>query len=244
MTKLTEKERIGFETILKEDIAAINRKFMNQIKDFWHISRKAVTEFKGFDKLAEEKIKLREQIKELEVQVHEIENVLNSEKLRPEQIVELGGTPNSYGQFGGASFYGIPVTSQFEYEIVEYIREHINLEIPAKILGDMAQATLRELTMSGTFETAKKVYSEFYELDFRSYGVDIPMRIGDLKKDKKLLDMAKESLQQVDRHMGLTNNSVKNITHSQEENYNEDDEDDEDEDYNEDVDVDDPLGFN
>ena len=58
MTKLTEKERKGFEDILKEDICAIDNKFMNQIKDFWSIARKAVTELKGFDKLTEQLLKM------------------------------------------------------------------------------------------------------------------------------------------------------------------------------------------
>ena len=35
MSKLTEREREGFEKILAEDLKAINAKFMNQIKDFW-----------------------------------------------------------------------------------------------------------------------------------------------------------------------------------------------------------------
>jgi len=240
MAKLTEKERNGFEEILKEDIKAINRKFMNQIKDFWHIARKAITELKGFDKLAEEKKNIQEQIKELQNKIHEIENVLNSEPLRPEQIVELGGFPDKYGRFNGSSFYGIPVTSQFEYEIVEYIREHINLDVPAKILGDMAKASLRQLTMSGTFEEARKTYDNFYSLDFRSYGVDIPMRLSDLSNDKKTLDLARESLQQVENHMSGAQNNIRNVTPPNLYLEEEDGEDNEED--NEKIDINDPLG--
>ena len=39
MTKLTEKEREGFEKILSQDLGAINARFMSQIKDFWGIAR-------------------------------------------------------------------------------------------------------------------------------------------------------------------------------------------------------------
>ena len=39
MPKLTEKEREGFEEILKQDLEEINKKFLNQIKDFRGIAR-------------------------------------------------------------------------------------------------------------------------------------------------------------------------------------------------------------
>jgi hypothetical protein len=194
MAKLTEKERIGFESILNQDLQAIDVKFMNQIKDFWNIARERVMMLKGWDKLKKEKQELNKQKEKIIERIHEIENIMNKENLLPEQIVELGGKPDTYGRFGGANFYGIPVTSQFEYEIVEYIRRKINLEIPAKILRDIAQASIRELTMAGTFEEARESYEKFYSLDFRKYGVDIPPRLKEVADNKKLLTQAGQSL--------------------------------------------------
>jgi len=94
--------------------------------------------------------------------IHEIESELNKQDLRPEQIVELGGTPDDYGRYKGANFYGIPVTSQFEYAVVEYIRKYIDLEIPVKFVNDLGRSCMREIAMSGTFEEARAAYEKFY----------------------------------------------------------------------------------
>jgi hypothetical protein len=195
MAKLTEKERSGFEEILRKDLVAINQKFMNQIKDYWNLSRTEVLKLRGWDKLIKEKHEAQEKIAKLKQRINEIENKMNSEDLLPEQIVELGGEPNEYGRYKGAKFYGIPVTSQFEYDIVEYIRDRINLDIPSKILRDICEASLRELTMAGTFDEAREAYQKFYSLDFRKYGVDIPPRLKEVVENKKMLEFAQKSLQ-------------------------------------------------
>src|SRR5512137_2897022 len=141
MPKLTEREREGFEEILTKDLAAINKRFMNQIKDFWGIARTEILKRKGWDKLMREKDDLEIEKKRIINRIHDIEGVLSEEKLRVEQVVELGGKSNDYGKYSGANFYGIPVESQFDYEIVEYIRANIDLEIPSKILRDVCQSS-------------------------------------------------------------------------------------------------------
>jgi len=199
MPKLTEREREGFEKILSKDLAAINDRFMNQIKDFWGIARAEILRRKGWDKLIKEKEELNLQQNQTKNRIHEIENTLSKDPLLVEQVVELGGKANDYGKFSGANFYGIPVDSQFEYEIVEYIRENIDLEIPSKILRDVCQSSIRALVMSGTFEEARAAYEKFYSLDFRKYGVDIPPRLDDICEDKKMMLYAQQSLNQIDK---------------------------------------------
>ena len=199
MTKLTGDERQGFEKILAKDLAAINDRFMNQIKDFWGISRQKVMERRGWDKLVREKTELQKRQNEIKNRIHEIESKMSNEPLRVEQAVELGGTPTDYGKMKGANFYGIPVESQFEYEIVEYIRSNIDLEIPAKILQDVCRSSIRALVMAGTFEEARAAYEKFYSLDFRKYGVDIPPRLDDMCNDKKTMMYAQQSLQQIEK---------------------------------------------
>jgi hypothetical protein len=199
VTKLTSDERQGFEKILAKDLAAINDRFMNQIKDFWGISRKKVMERRGWDKLVQEKEELDTRKKEILNRIHEIESIMSNEPLRVEQAVELGGTPTDFGKLRGANFYGIPVESQFEYEIVEYIRSNIDLEIPSKILRDVCQSSIRALVMAGTFEEAREAYEKFYSLDFRKYGVDIPPRLDDICNDKKRMEYAQQSLQQIEK---------------------------------------------
>ena len=199
MTKLTEREREGFERILGKDLAAINNSFMSQIKDFWGTSRQKIMERRGWDKLVCEKEELETQQKIIRNRIHEIESIMNSEPLLVEQVVELGGKSNEYGKCSGASFYGIPVTSQFEYEIVEYIRNNIDLEIPSKILRDVCKSSIRALVMSGTFEEARGAYEKFYSLDFRKFGVDIPPRLAEICEDKKTMLYAQQSLQQIER---------------------------------------------
>lgn len=199
MPKLTEREREGFEKILISDLKAINSRFMSQIKDFWGIARIKVLETKGWDELIKEKEVLEIQRKQIIQRIHEIEHILNSEHLRAEQVVELGGKANENGRVDGANFYGIPVTSQFEYEIVDYIRDNIDLEIPSKVLRDVCESSIRALVMAGTFEEARAAYEKFYSLDFRKYGVDIPPRLDELCSDKKLMSYAQQSLQQIER---------------------------------------------
>jgi hypothetical protein len=199
MPKLTEREREGFEKILSKDLAAINDRFMNQIKDFWGIARAEILRRKGWDKLIKEKEELDLQQKQIKNRIHEIESTLSKDPLLIEQVVELGGKANDYGKFSGANFYRIPVDSQFEYEIVEYIRENIDLEIPSKILRDVCQSSIRALVMSGTFEEARAAYEKFYSLDFRKYGVDIPPRLDDICEDKKTMLYAQQSLNQIDK---------------------------------------------
>ncbi len=199
MAKLTEKERKGFEDILEMDLTAINNKFFTQIKDFWGLARVEILKKRGWDKLIEEKEELERKKKEIINRIHEIENLLNDEPLRTEQVVELGGRPDEYGRYKGAHFYGIPITSQFEYDIMEYIRNNIDLEIPSKILRDVCQSSMRSLTMAGTFEEARDVYEKFYSLDFRKYGVDIPPRLEELCNDKKTMLYAQQSLNQIER---------------------------------------------
>jgi hypothetical protein len=199
MPKLTEREREGFEKILTQDLKAINKRFISQIKDFWGIARDKVLKEKGWDVLISEKEQLEQKQKEIKQRMHEIENILNSEKLRVEQVIELGGKSNEYGRCEGANFYGIPVTSQFEYEIVEYIKQNIDLEVPAKILRDVCESSIRALVMAGTFEEARGAYEKFYSLDFRKYGVDIPPRLDDLCANKNSMLYAQQSLQQIEK---------------------------------------------
>jgi len=199
MPKLTEREREGFEKILISDLKAINARFMSQIKDFWGIARIKVLETKGWDKLITEKETLEVQKKQIIQRIHEIESIMNSDHLRSEQVIELGGKANEYGKAGGANFYGIPVSSQFEYEIVDYIRQNIDLKIPSKILRDVCESSIRALVMAGTFEEARAAYEKFYSLDFRKFGVDIPPRLDDLCNDKKMMSYAQQSLQQIEK---------------------------------------------
>lgn len=193
MAKLTEKERTSFELIMSSDMAAIHAKMMEQIKNFWGVAREEVMKTKGWDKLTQEKQELYFEMREIQARINEIENEMNSEDLRPEQVAELGGKPNEYGRFKGANFYGIPVTSQFEYDIVDYIRSNIDLEIPVKFIHDLGRACMRELAMSGTFEEAREAYDKFYKLDFRKYGVDIPPRLDEIKDNKERLEQAAQT---------------------------------------------------
>ena len=199
MPKLTERERVGFEDILEADLKAINDRFMSQIKDFWGIARIQVLKKRGWDKLIEEQFDLEQQQAIIRNRIHEIESTMKSEHLRVEQVLELGGKADEYGHCKGAQFYGIPVESQLEYEIVEYIRANIDLEIPSKILRDVCQSSIRALVMAGTFEEARGAYEKFYSLDFRKYGVDIPPRLDDICGDKKMMLYAQQSLTQIEK---------------------------------------------
>lgn len=195
MTKLTQKERESFDEIMKQDLESIQQAFGEQIQKFWAMARTEVEKREGFHDLRDEKERLKKQMAEAQQRIHSIERELGSEDLQVEQIVALGGKADSYGRFSGAHFYGIPIKSQFDYKVMEYIKENINLEVPAKFLHDLGRACIRELAMSGTFDEAREAYEKFYSLDFRKYGVDIPPRLSEVKDDVKLLEGLEHSKQ-------------------------------------------------
>ena len=194
MAKLTAEERKSFESIMLADLAAVDAAFNTLIKNFWTKARDEVIKERGWDTLIEEKETLRKQIAEMTLRIHKIEDSMHTEQLRPEQVMELGGNPNEFGRYGSAMFYGIPITSQFEYDVAQFIKQHVNLEVPVKFLRDLGRSCLRELAMSGTFEEAREAYEKFYALDFKKYGVDIPPRLREIK-EHKLIKQAKDMLQ-------------------------------------------------
>lgn len=75
---------------MQEDMRAINQKFMSQIKDFWAKSRQEVLKKNGWDDLITEKQRLNETINTARARIHEIEELMASKPLRPEQITEPG----------------------------------------------------------------------------------------------------------------------------------------------------------
>jgi hypothetical protein len=59
---------------------------------------------------------------------------------------------------------------------------------------------MRELAMSGTFEEARESYEKFYSMDFKKYGVDIPPRLDDIKKEQIGMMETKQVLQLEDKN--------------------------------------------
>ena len=181
MTKIGLRERQAFTEIIIEDLIAIESKVVEQIKELWEECRQEILKERGLDLKMARKEEIIILIKELNEEMNKIEQDLNSESLTVHQIIEMGGKVNRYGEGKGANFFGIPITSQLEYDIVQRIKDKVDTEAPAKYLRDLGRSSLRELTMSGTFEEAQGIYNEFYSLDFRKYGVDIPPRLKEMK---------------------------------------------------------------
>lgn len=196
MTKISRQEKEDFKDIITEDMRAINRKCHDQIDLLWEKAKKHLITKLGHDKLIEKKKELRNQIADLQEEIHQIEETLNGEPLTVKQAKEFGGEIDYKGRASDATFYGKPITSQFEYKIAKLIKKNINLEAPAKFLHDLGRSALREITMCGTFETAQKIYQKFYALDFRKYGVDIPPRLAEIKKNIPLLEQ-KDKLKKI-----------------------------------------------
>lgn len=199
MTKMNQKEREIFFNIIEQDLCAINRRVVEQIDKLWGIAREEVINERGLDAIAEEKKLLQEQIEELRQRLQDLEHQLRPEKLTVHQSIELGGRPNKFDDYKGANFFGIPVNDEIDYAIVQKIKERIDTESPAKYLSDLGSSALREIAMAGTFEEAQKIYEDFYALDFRKYGVDIPPRLKELREAKEesqqfLLDYAKDNI--------------------------------------------------
>jgi len=194
MAKLSPMERKGFTDIMEEDMIAIHMKMSSQIKDFWAKAREEVLKKRGWDDLIKEKDTLQKGMNESRDRIHKIEETMREEGLNPEQVMELGGRKTDFGHFKGANFHGVPVECQFDYDIVEFIRHHINLDVPAKFIHDLGRAALRALTMSGTFEEARKTYDDFYSLDFREYGVDIPPRLAQVRENLDELAVTRGTL--------------------------------------------------
>jgi len=187
MTKLNQKERMAFMDIIRTDITAINLKIHEQLKDIWEQARNEILHDCGQDVLIQRKKEIDSEIEKLREEKHRLEKELKKEPLTVSQALEFGGTLNDWGEARNAHFYGIPVNSQIDYKIIKLIQQNIDVEAPAKYLDVLARSALREIAMAGTFEDAKEVYEQFYSLDFRKYGVDIPPRLKDMKKERPTL---------------------------------------------------------
>jgi hypothetical protein len=170
--------------IIREDMGAIYSRVVEQIKIIWEECRAEILQTRGLDLLAKRKEELRDKIAELREELHQIEDELSPVSITVHQAIELGGHIDKWDKPTGANFFGIPVVSQLDYEIVQMIKEKVDTEAPAKYLSDLGKSALREITMAGTFEEAHKVYQDFYSLDFRKYGVDIPPRLEELAEAK------------------------------------------------------------
>ncbi len=179
-TRLTTKERETFQDIIEADIRAITRKIVEQIGEIWGTTRDKILHERGLDLEIKRKEEIKHEIKKLKQKLHEIETHLVSEELTMTQIVELGGKPDKYDRYTGANFHGIPVNNQLDYDIVKRIQQTIDVDAPAKYVHTLASSAFREIAMSGTFEHAQKIYQDFYSLDFRKYGVDIPPRLTEI----------------------------------------------------------------
>jgi len=188
MTTIGLRERQAFIEIIIEDLTAIQSKVVEQIKDLWEESRIEILHNRGLDLKIDRKEEIKTNIKELQEELNQLEQELNSDKLTVHQTIELGGKVNRYDVGTGANFFGIPVTSQLEYDIVQKIKDKVDTEAPAKYLRDLGRSSLRELTMAGTFEQAQSIYNDFYSLDFRKYGVDIPPRLLEMKEARNVGD--------------------------------------------------------
>ena len=188
MTKLGLRERQTFMEIFDADFSTISSAFTNQIQKIWEHARLQILEEEGKTGLLERKDEIDEEIHKLEQEKHEIERKIKPEDLTKEQIVELGGKLDRWGEGRDASFYGIPIKSRTEYKMVQLIKSQLNLEVPAKFLYDLNRSCFRELAMVGTFEEAQEIYNHFYKLNFRKYGVDLPPRITEMKSQSPLIE--------------------------------------------------------
>lgn len=187
-TRLSEASRKNFLDIVKIDIEAIKLKVVEQVKVYWKVEREKIIQERGLDIKMKRKEDLQTQIQKLREEEKQIEDELHSDNLTVHQEIELGAKKGEYGSYNGANFFGIPVESQLDYDIVQRIKEYVDEEAPAKYLHNLASSSFREIVMAGTFEEAQEIYNDFYSLDFRKYGVDIPPRLKEIKADKKLLN--------------------------------------------------------
>ena len=187
MTKLNQKERLAFIQIIDNDLSSITSRIHEQLNDYWEKARATILHDLGFDVLIKEKEDLDEKEKKIRQRIHEIEDVIEKKPMTVNQILEYGGSINNWGKAEQANFMGIPLDSETDYKIAKLIEANIDVHAPAKYIEKLARSTLRELAMAGTFEEAREVYEDFYSLDFRKYGVDIPPRLKELKKEKSQL---------------------------------------------------------
>lgn len=185
MTRIGLQERREFLNIIKEDMTAIRSKVIEQLKELWAESRTEILQETGLDILQKRKDEIIQKIAELKEELNRLESEIKSEPISVHQVLEMGGSVDRWSKAKRAHFFGIPVDTQFDYDIVQRIKEKVDTEAPAKYLDDLGRTALRELTMAGTFEECQKIYEDFYSLDFRKYGVDIPPRLKELKEAKE-----------------------------------------------------------
>jgi len=195
MTKLGLRERQTFMSIFEVDFGVIQSAFTNQIQKIWEMAREEILREEGKLDLITRKEEIDLKIIELQEEKHKLERQIKPEDLTKEQIIELGGKIDRWGEGREANFFGIPIKSQTEYKMVQMIKAQLDLEVPAKFLYDLNRSCFRELAMVGTFEEAQEVYNKFYQLNFRKYGVDLPPRLAEIKEQSPLIETKGTQLQ-------------------------------------------------
>jgi hypothetical protein len=194
MVKLTNEERKSFLLIITEDLCTIRFKVHEQLENLWEQARVDVLHDLGHDKLLERKRQIELEENKLRQERHELEEKLNDDKLSISQLLEFGASENKHGYMHGANFYGIPIHSLVDYKIAKLIQANIDVESPAHYVETLARSVMRELTMAGTFEDAQQIYEDFYKLDFRQYGIDIPPRLKEMKSMRPVLKAPEKPL--------------------------------------------------
>ena len=181
MTKLGTKDREVFLKVVSNDLILINTKFNEHIKFAWQRTRDVILKERGWDIKINEIKGCEFRIKELEQKIADLKEEIDSKSMTIKQSIEFGGDARDYRHYDSASFYGISMKTEIDYSIAKRIEENIDVEITSKRIKDLANSVYRELAMAGTFEDCREIYNQFYALDFRKWGIDIPPKLTEFK---------------------------------------------------------------
>lgn len=192
MTKLGIREKQMFMEIVETDLRIINRAVKNQLAKLWDEAKKVVEQETGVDKLKTRKEEIRTEVTRLQAELHDLESQIRGPRLTAEQRTEMGTDTDRYGYMRDPNVFGRNIATDMDYKIVQKISEIADPDKTGQFLSTLAKSVMRELAMAGTFEHAQGIYEQFYGLDFRKYGVDIPPRLQEIQDSQELLEQAME----------------------------------------------------
>jgi hypothetical protein len=210
-TKMSVQDKMRIADIFDQDFQAIMGAMRAQLADHWDYTREMILNRLGIKELFGESKELEREVEELRVELQRIREEIQYKIFTKEQrLAEL--KRKALGEWDGPAdpktlrslgfketdksgpdrqWMGFEIRSKLDAEVALELKDKAGVEAPAAALVTIFKSVEREFAFCSTYADAERIYTKFYSLNFRQFGVDIPPRLDDLQRlsGKKLLEV-------------------------------------------------------